>query len=228
MKHNRKRKSFRITPTRYRVTVGTLQFVVRDVLFGPKKRAEMESERLFYDAYWRDDDPAEQVRLYTESLCLTPRDAQTYLNRGVAFDALGEMDKALADFEQAIRLNPKLAEGYNNRGYLRYKQGDYAHAIPDFDRALQLNPDYARAYCSRASAYGMLGQHEQALADIERAIDADPDFLLAYVNRAAYNLNMNHIHEAEEELRWVLEQDPDDPTRQLAENYLALCHQDSR
>ena len=227
MKHNRKRKTSRITKTRWRVTVGRLQFVVRDVLFGPKKRAQVESERLFYEAYWHDD-PAEQVRLYTESLRLTPRDAQTYLNRGVAYDAQGDREKALADFEQAIRLKPNFAEGYNNRGYLRYNQGDYAQAIPDFDRAIQLNPDYAQAYCSRASAYGMLGQHEQALADIERAIEADPDFLLAYVNRAAYNLNMNHITEAEKELRWVLEQCPDDSTLQLAENYLALCHQASR
>ena len=228
MKIHRKIKKEAHIKTRWRVAIGQLQIVVRDVVYGPKKKAEAESSRLFYEAYWRDEEPEEQVRLYSEALLLTPRDAQTYLCRGVAYDAMGQMDNALADFEHAIRLKPKLAEGYNNRGYLRYKQGLYAQAIPDFDRALQLNPDYAQAYCSRASAYGMLGRHEQALADIERAIEVDPDFLLAYVNRAAYNLNMNHVAEAEQELRWVLEQCPDDNERELAEKYLAICDESRR
>lgn len=206
------------------VYIGSLKIRNRCVCFGSRRRAERKSEELFYEAYWDDENPERQVRLYNESLALNPRDGIVYLNRGIAYDALGETDKALADFEQAIRLKPKMAEAYNNRGYLRYKQGHYEQAIPDFDKAIELNPDYAQAYCSRGSAYGMLGKHERAMADIQSAIDADPDYLWAYVNRAAYYLNMDRVSEAEEELKYVFEHDPDDATRELAEKYMAICH----
>ena len=53
----------------------------------------------------------------------------------------------------------------------------------------------------------------------------DPDFLRAYVNRAAYYLNFNRVSEAEEELQQVLSRDPDNATRELAEQYLAMCHE---
>ena len=52
-----------------------------------------------------------------------------------------------------------------------------------------------------------------------------PDFLLAYVNRAAYYLNFDRVGEAEEELKYVLEHEPDDDTRELAEQYLAMCQE---
>ena len=218
----RNRKKHRM-PRRWVVTIGSLRFNTRGVRYGAKRRAEEEAENLFYLAYWDDEHPERQVELFSESLALNPRDGIVYLNRGIAYDALGDMERALADFEQAIRLCPKRAETYNNRGYLRYRQGQYELAIPDFDRAIKLNPDYAQAYCSRGSAYGMLGNHEQAMDDIEKAIEIDPDFLLAYVNRAAYYLNMDRVSEAEEELKYVLERDPDDSIRALAEKYRGLC-----
>ena len=110
---------------RWIVSIGSLRFDTRGVRYGAKSRAEKKSEDLFYEAYWDDEHPERQVELLSESLALNPRDAVVYLNRGLAYDAMGDMDKALADFEQAIRLKPKMAEAYNNRGYLRYKQGQY-------------------------------------------------------------------------------------------------------
>ena len=210
---------------RWIVSIGSLRFQTRYIKYGAKKRAEEESENLFREAFWDDENPERQVRLFTEALALVPRDAVIYLNRGLAYDALGETDKALVDFEQAIRLKPKMAEAYNNRGYLRYKQGQYEQAIPDFDKAIELNPDYAQAYCSRGSAYGMLGQHERAMDDIEMAIEVDPDFLWSYVNRAAYYLNMDRVSEAEKELKYVFEHEPDDATRELAEKYMEMCQE---
>ena len=42
-------------------------------------------------------------------------DAVAYFNRGIAYQAKGERDRAIADYDKAIALNPKYANAYYNR-----------------------------------------------------------------------------------------------------------------
>src|SRR6516162_2760697 len=50
--------------------------------------------------------------------------AWVHLDRGVAWRAKGDNNRAIADYDQAIRLNPKLAIAYNNRGNAWRAKGD--------------------------------------------------------------------------------------------------------
>ena len=62
-------------------------------------------------------------------------------NRGVAYQANGDLDLAIADFDLAIALNPKYAKAYNNRGNAYKDKGDLDRAIADLDQAVALLPD---------------------------------------------------------------------------------------
>ena len=64
-----------------------------------------------------------------------------------------EYDKAIADYDQAIRLDPKYAAAYHNRGLAWYAKKEYDKAIADYDEAIRLDPKYAVAYDNRGDAW---------------------------------------------------------------------------
>ena len=53
-----------------------------------------------------------------------------------AYHYLGQYERAIEDYDQALEINPQLAEAYNNRG-LAYL-GQYERAIEDYDQALEI------------------------------------------------------------------------------------------
>ena len=59
---------------------------------------------------------------YTEVIRLNP-DAASYNNRGVAHDGQGEFDKAILDFNEAIRLNARSRTGVHQPGRIVPQEG---------------------------------------------------------------------------------------------------------
>ena len=69
------------------------------------------------------------------------QNAATYGSRGTAKERKGDLDGAMADYNQAIKLNPKNASAYNNRGNAKTKKGDLNGAMADYNQAIKLNPN---------------------------------------------------------------------------------------
>ncbi|WP_299806184.1 tetratricopeptide repeat protein [Tardiphaga sp.] len=67
------------------------------------------------------------------------------LARGAAYQRQEDTDRAIADYDVALRLNPKLADIFNTRGELHRSKGDRPRALADFGAALKLNPQHAAA-----------------------------------------------------------------------------------
>jgi tetratricopeptide (TPR) repeat protein len=90
-----------------------------------------------------------------------------------------DYDRALADFDQAIRLNPADVPAYVDRGIAYSAKGDHERAAADFDQAIRLDPKHAVAYANRGTLYLEMGDYDRAIPDLDRAIQLDP-------NRANY------------------------------------------
>lgn len=67
--------------------------------------------------------------------------AEAYNGRGTIWEAKGDLDKAVAEFDQALRLNPRYIGAYANRGLARLRQGKTVEAEQDFERRLTLNKE---------------------------------------------------------------------------------------
>ena len=69
---------------------------------------------------------------------MDPSYATAYNNRGAAYLAKDDYERAIRDFDQAINLNLRDALAHNNRGLAYWGKGEYDLAIRDFEKALQL------------------------------------------------------------------------------------------
>lgn len=64
--------------------------------------------------------------------------AAAYSNRGNAYAAKGDLDRAIADHSAAIRINTDFANAYLNRGSAYFRKGDFDRAIADGNEAIRL------------------------------------------------------------------------------------------
>jgi len=99
--------------------------------------------------------------------------AITYSNRGLAYEAKGLVDKAIADHTKAIALNPDYAAAYNNRAWDYHLQGQDAKGLPDAEKAVALAPNNAAIIETRAEIHEKLGPRDQAIADYRAALKLD-------------------------------------------------------
>lgn len=103
-----------------------------------------------------------------------------YSNRGIVYLAKGDNDRAIADFEQAIKLKPDSVVPYFNRASAYSVKSDYDRAIADINQVIKLQPDLAIAYLKRASIHYFKNDYNLSLADINQAIKLQPDLAFAY------------------------------------------------
>ena len=97
--------------------------------------------------------------------------------RAEVLRALGRLEEARADLDEAARLDPVYAFTFELRGRLRLIAGDAAGARADLDRACRLGPSHTMAFAWRGEALWKLGRAREALADFTRVAPLDPGSL---------------------------------------------------
>ncbi|WP_375492621.1 tetratricopeptide repeat protein [uncultured Nostoc sp.] len=112
----------------------------------------------------------EAIALLTQLICRHPDNAVDYNNRGLIYFQSGERQKALYDYNTALKLDPHLASVYNNRANYYATCGELATALADYDQAINLNPRHVRARINRGITWRDLGQYEEAIENFEVAL----------------------------------------------------------
>src|SRR5262249_49984855 len=88
----------------------------------------------------------------------------------------GDVDRAIADYDAAIRINPKYAFAYGNRGVAWRSKGDLDRALADLTEAIRLDGGYTGALTHRGMTYESMGQPDKARSDFTAALAAPPKY----------------------------------------------------
>jgi len=122
--------------------------------------------------------------------------AGLHVNRANAYDANGDRDSALKDYNRAVELAPDNASIYYNRGVLLVSQKDYDSALKDYDTAIRLNPASVVALYNRGRIFEFKNDFAHAQADFSEAIRLASKAANVYRERGSVYLRVNQFQRA--------------------------------
>jgi len=116
--------------------------------------------------------------------------------RGDCHRLKGEREKALSDFEEALRHIPEDAQVIASRGVTYRVMGHYQDALADLDHAITLDEKFAWAINNRGVTYYQMGRYQDALADLDHSITLNEKASWSFANRGWVYLRMERYEEA--------------------------------
>ena len=145
---------------------------------------EIKSE--YYDAYIQlgNIEAARKHKIalqyYNNALRLQPNSTEALYNRGLLFQNMGELDRAVIDYTFILKIDNRYADAHYNLGYidLAYMK-DYKSAITHFTDVIRINSQSAEAYYNRGVAFELSGDNTSAEKDYRQALSIVPTFKLA-------------------------------------------------
>jgi tetratricopeptide (TPR) repeat protein len=129
-------------------------------------RAMSNYRQAAYDAALRDLD---------EAYARDPRDFRIVNNRCVVRGAVGLLDEALGDCQEALRLWPGNKSSLASRASVYLKQDAFEEAAADFEAALRVDPKYPNALYARGLLRKQRGDTAGGDEDLAAAIALRPD-----------------------------------------------------
>jgi protein O-GlcNAc transferase len=157
---------------------------------------DIEARHMIAVLLLQQDRPADALPLLEALLAEAPGHADVLTHHGLALQALGRGDEALADFDHALALKPDNAMTLLCRGNLLLDAGRPQDALVSYDRLLAIAPGYDEAWFRRAAALWLMDRFEDALASYRKALAINPGRFAAAFNSGTTLLKLERYDEA--------------------------------
>jgi tetratricopeptide (TPR) repeat protein len=123
--------------------------------------------------------------------------AAAYRKRADRYREAEDVDRAIADYTQAIRYDADMAVAYTRRAGLHMRRSAYQRAADDYTQAIRVLPDHPSGYAGRCRALLFSnGSPQAARADCDEALRLRPDYTYALNARGILNLREGRFDEA--------------------------------
>ncbi|MDE0485121.1 MAG: FRG domain-containing protein [Candidatus Poribacteria bacterium] len=131
----------------------------------------------------KDENYQMAVTHFSNVIQLMPEYSGAYNGRSHAYREIGNLDKAIADADEALHQDPECFRYYFTRGLAYLSKENYDKTISDFRKGLKLNPQYAQGYQILGLIYFSKRDFDNAIANLDKAIHLNPEDTIAYVTR---------------------------------------------
>lgn len=158
----------------------------------------MNGDDLFDDGKYQ-----EAIEAYTSYLSTHPDHKKSIYNRGRSFEEIGEIEKAVTDFETLIDIDPKYINAYLSLAKVSYNRKDFNKVLIYTGSAIDLNENSAQAHFLAGRAEHQLGYFDQALESYNNSITINRDFGEAYLYRGAVKIGQEKFRSACEDFKFA-------------------------
>ena len=99
--------------------------------------------------------------------CNKEKQAEKHFKKGFVYQDQGNLDKALEEYQKALKLNPNYVKVYTNVGTIYLERKDYDQAIQQFKKVIELNYWDSKAHYNLGFAYLKKGEVEEAQEEVK-------------------------------------------------------------
>ena len=149
-----------------------------------------------------------------------PNDPLLININGVCNQAQGFTERAIDNYEHAIRIKPDYVDALYNLGNIFKDDGRIDDAIKSYEKVIEINPGYDDAQFNLGVSLQILGQVDKAIDHYEKALLSVPDNTGIRINLGFIFQSLGNPDDAIEEYKKVLEIDPN---QLIVLNNLGAC-----
>jgi tetratricopeptide (TPR) repeat protein len=134
-----------------------------------KQTAEMRGDILMARKEY-----ADAVRTYLKVLNGDTKDSLVLNKVGVAYQQLGDLNRAGRFYKQSAKADKRYASAVNNLGTVEYEKRHFGKAIALYKKALPIGTDQGTIYSNLGYAYFADKEYPQAMDSFAKALAIDP------------------------------------------------------
>lgn len=123
---------------------------------------------------WKDD-----MTLWSKTVETNPNNSRAHDNLGFTYERIGETEKALQEFEIAVRLQPDNFRALANLGVAYAKVGWYNKSITALEKSIKIK-SYYKTYDKLGLIYDELNMEKDAIEGFKEAIKLNPRYAKAH------------------------------------------------
>ena len=172
--------------------------------------------------YWNNS-----IELFNHTLQVTKDNYLAQTNLGVALDAKGKNDQALAHYLSALKINPHYDKAHYNLAMVFKEQGNIEASLKHFQETLLINPNFPDAH----NNIGIIlekyfKKYEEAIYHYEQELKITPDNPGTHFNLGIALAIKGNLKEAAEHFRQAIDLKPDyEDARRALKLALEMDHQ---
>ncbi len=146
------------------------------------KPAAAKSRDPVMDA-WAKGDYLEAMRICNQEIAERPGKGYSYFQRATTYSLQKQWDKALLDFDKALKLDPQNHDAYANRALLYLEINQPEKALEDCNTGLRITKTNVNLWSNRGETWLKLGNYKSAIADFNISLELVPNLGEAYYYR---------------------------------------------